>query len=64
MSYCDACRLKIGKFLCSKCKKANYCSKECQVEGWKVHKQLCKPEILLNRKEVMLVKIAFYQQKY
>ena len=28
--------------LCSKCKKATYCSKECQSRHWKRHRHLCK----------------------
>mmetsp|Transcript_54 Transcript_54/g.82 ORF Transcript_54/g.82 Transcript_54/m.82 type:complete len:334 (-) Transcript_54:188-1189(-) len=31
---------------CIKCKSASYCSRECQVEDWKEHKQLCK---ILNK---------------
>jgi len=27
---------------CSKCQRATYCSRECQVEHWKVHKKECK----------------------
>jgi predicted Zn-ribbon and HTH transcriptional regulator len=27
---------------CSRCKSEWYCSKECQIKRWKVHKELCK----------------------
>jgi len=34
---------KIGQLLrCKSCKKAFYCSKECQKAGWNKHKQACK----------------------
>lgn len=29
---------------CSRCRKAIYCSKECQKENWSMHKQICIPE--------------------
>jgi len=28
--------------VCSRCKKTKYCSKTCQTEDWKIHKDLCK----------------------
>jgi hypothetical protein len=28
--------------LCSACKAASYCSRDCQLEHWKQHKKLCK----------------------
>ncbi|PFH45906.1 hypothetical protein AMATHDRAFT_51402 [Amanita thiersii Skay4041] len=28
---------------CSKCKTAQYCSKECQTEHWPIHRPMCKP---------------------
>ncbi|KIJ15484.1 hypothetical protein PAXINDRAFT_162991 [Paxillus involutus ATCC 200175] len=39
---CNACG-KEGSSLsvCGKCKKARYCSRECQVGDWKVHKKNC-----------------------
>lgn len=30
-----------SKFLCSNCKLADYCSRKCQQEHWKVHKLTC-----------------------
>jgi hypothetical protein len=29
--------------LCGRCRNQKYCSKECQVEDWNVHKKMCKP---------------------
>ena len=43
MKGCDNCgnRLKpLSK--CSGCRKASYCSRECQVQAWKLHKPECK----------------------
>ena len=31
------------KFICGKCKKAKYCSKECQKKAWPQHKKTCIP---------------------
>ena len=31
-----------GDLRCSRCKKVNYCSKECQRSDWKQHKKQCK----------------------
>ena len=33
---------KDGTLRCSRCKKFNYCSKECQTSDWKKHKKQCK----------------------
>jgi tetratricopeptide (TPR) repeat protein len=32
----------IGTSLCSKCKKVYYCSRACQLNDWKTHKEICK----------------------
>ncbi|KAI6104717.1 hypothetical protein EV401DRAFT_642340 [Pisolithus croceorrhizus] len=41
-SGCVACGKGGGQLsTCSRCKKAKYCSKDCQVEDWKVHKKNC-----------------------
>ncbi len=40
-NYCDRNSLQAKLLSCSKCKKANYCSKLCQRSHWKIHKQLC-----------------------
>ncbi|XP_023324487.1 zinc finger MYND domain-containing protein 10 isoform X2 [Eurytemora carolleeae] len=33
---------KQGNNRCSRCKKQNYCSRECQKEHWKTHRKICK----------------------
>ena len=39
---CRACGKQGGSLsLCGKCKTVRYCSKECQVKDWKVHKKNC-----------------------
>jgi hypothetical protein len=40
---CCLCLKKNSKYSCSKCHKAKYCSKECQIDDWKIfqHKNLC-----------------------
>jgi predicted Zn-ribbon and HTH transcriptional regulator len=44
---------------CSRCKSEWYCSKECQIQRWKLHKELCATFVELNkeqcRKEEMTV---------
>ncbi|KAI6098077.1 hypothetical protein EDD16DRAFT_1664746 [Pisolithus croceorrhizus] len=41
-SGCVACGKGGGQLsTCSRCKKAKYCSKDCQVEDWKAHKKNC-----------------------
>ncbi|KAF2496474.1 hypothetical protein BU16DRAFT_539005 [Lophium mytilinum] len=39
---CQACMATEGLRLCSGCKWASYCSKECQRGAWPVHKLICK----------------------
>ena len=40
---CRFCMKEDSKFKCSKCSKAKYCSKECQIDDWKIlqHKLIC-----------------------
>ena len=41
MSYkCQYCK-KDGTLRCSKCKRVFYCSKECQLRDWPIHKSVC-----------------------
>jgi len=41
---CDQREVEGQRFnKCSRCKKAVYCSKECQVSDWKAHKAVCGP---------------------
>ncbi|XP_057301462.1 uncharacterized protein LOC130635946 [Hydractinia symbiolongicarpus] len=50
---CMNCGIKEGRKRCSRCKKAFYCSQECQVKHWKEeHKKSCaQVEIGTKRKE-------------
>ena len=42
MATCSVCNKTLTRLLkCSVCKKATYCSKECQRTAWPVHKLLC-----------------------
>ena len=36
---------------CSRCKTAQYCSRDCQTEHWSVHKKLCKKLVLKKSKK-------------
>lgn len=40
-SYCTQCGVMAEK-KCSRCEKSYYCSRECQVENWPVHKKICE----------------------
>ncbi|EKM57486.1 uncharacterized protein PHACADRAFT_170742 [Phanerochaete carnosa HHB-10118-sp] len=45
VSRCGACKITITAdrpMVCSRCKKAAYCSSDCQTSNWKVHKRSCK----------------------
>ena len=45
-SACLTCALELEKSLiCSRCKIAQYCSKKCQREHWKVHKSQCNRQL-------------------
>ena len=39
--FCSWCE-KVSSFRCSICKIFNYCSRECQVSHWKLHKTQCR----------------------
>ena len=41
-AYCDAIANKEPYKKCAKCRHAAYCSKECQIKHWPVHKTVCK----------------------
>lgn len=46
MERCDYCEKTGARKFCSKCRKIYYCSKECQVKGWKGgHKLVCGKEL-------------------
>ena len=38
---CAFCQEKESKFRCSKCKTTKYCSKECQIKDWPMHRPIC-----------------------
>ncbi|KAJ7349049.1 hypothetical protein DFH08DRAFT_864228 [Mycena albidolilacea] len=40
---CGQCSKRTGASKCSRCKMMTYCSRECQVAHWPVHKVHCKP---------------------
>lgn len=39
---CDACFQACKPLLCARCRLAQYCSKECQAQHYKVHKYICR----------------------
>jgi len=57
------CCLKCGKTnakmnVCSKCKVAKYCSKDCQKSHWKQHKSTCTPPEAKDGAEVATVNLS------
>ena len=40
-SVCGTCG-KAATQRCSKCKSEWYCGRECQIKGWKAHKEICE----------------------
>ena len=41
---CNYCKKRSDELRkCTRCRKTNYCSKECQTNDWKEHKIVCKP---------------------
>jgi hypothetical protein len=44
LSFCDGCFRNLAaaeRKVCGACRRAAYCSKECQVQAWKSHKPVC-----------------------
>jgi ankyrin repeat protein len=41
---CSTCKKKGSLMRCSRCHKAWYCSRDCQVKDWTSHKTSCKPK--------------------
>lgn len=41
-SYCNACLKKTKLLACSRCRQVYYCSKQCQVTNWSLHKLECR----------------------
>jgi hypothetical protein len=44
-SLCAFCFAPAPRNRCSRCKGASYCGRECQLNGWSCHKELCKEVI-------------------
>ena len=47
---CCNCGKETTPFKCSQCGKVSYCSKQCQRENWKRHKNVCKQNNKRKRK--------------
>ena len=58
---CDFCGSENSSKLCSKCKTASYCGRECQMQHWRTHKIICKPEVTIDEtpKDIALDSICF-----
>lgn len=65
MFSCFNCGKENANKKCSKCKSVWFCSKECQVEGWKKHKKDCN-EVIWDKKdeEEFYKKINALQDSY
>lgn len=61
----DRMAVKNTMVYCTKCKLANYCSRQCQEADWKMHKQLCEgiqaqqAEFAMKQKAVASMKDLF-----
>jgi len=68
MVCCFNCGIENATKKCAKCKSVWFCSKECQVIGWKEHKKDCKNEEDLlwtkEEKEEFYTKINALQSSY
>ncbi|EIW78286.1 hypothetical protein CONPUDRAFT_167326 [Coniophora puteana RWD-64-598 SS2] len=42
--HCNKAELAVKLFQCVKCKHTFYCSRECQKENWRLHKEFCKDQ--------------------
>jgi hypothetical protein len=43
---CNTCNKLCKKLSCARCKNVVYCSKECQLDDWSIHKTKCIPLVL------------------
>lgn len=50
-SCCELSDVRLSK--CSRCNKVRYCSRTCQKNDWKIHKQQCKPKKKKKKKDEM-----------
>ena len=41
-SLCTSCNATAANFTCSKCQFPHYCSRQCQLAHWPIHKEECK----------------------
>lgn len=58
---CKVCK-NPSKDRCSRCKKARYCSRECQVSDWPTHKQMCASNKTLTSKYAEIFKCKLCSQ--
>lgn len=49
---CFACGKADPSFQCSRCNGPKYCSKQCNLEGWKVHKNNCEPLNMIGNQKL------------
>jgi hypothetical protein len=54
---CWSCERAFGEQKCGGCLLARYCSRECQLAAWKLHKPICKQMQEAGRK-VSLVQVC------
>lgn len=40
--HCKIRKNRLELLVCSKCRRQQYCSQECQLKDWKDHKEFCK----------------------
>lgn len=60
---CNLCDIEppSGTKLCTRCKAAQYCSKQCQISDWRYHKLICHPLLCVRLKKVCELEGKFYK---